>query len=203
MKTLDRTATVVMLAIVMFSSAVFIGCGGSNTPATTRVISTDATANTRLLTNFTGPNSATISGTWTNTTFASTGDVTANVVFDTTTNVVTVVFDINGNVYGGADPAPETFTLDMTDFINTGTATLTFTSAVYGDVSATLTFYTDNTGIFSGTATNAPNAAITNASFSGTFEISGSAVSFTIDTATFDLSGVSITCTDSLTTTIN
>ncbi len=203
MKITKRTVTVVIMAIVMFSAAAFTGCGGSDTSTPTKVISTDATVNKGLLTSFTGPNSVTISGTWTNTTYGSTGDVTVNVVFDATTNVATVVFDIDGNVYGGTDPAPETFTLNMTDFINNGTATLTFTSAVYGDVSATLTFYTDNTGIFSGTATNAPNASVTNASFSGTFEISGSAVSFTIDAAQFDFSGVRITCTSSLTSTIN
>jgi hypothetical protein len=204
MRTLTRGVAALTLAVVMFSPAVFIGCGGSGTPApTTKTISTDSTINKGLLTSFTGPNSVTISGTWTNTTYGSTGDVTANVVFDTTTNVVTVIFDIDGNVYGGTDPAPETFTLNMTDFIRDGTATLTFTSAVYGDVSGTLTFYTDNTGIFSGTATNAPNAAVTNASFSGTFEISGAAVSFAIVSARFDFNGVGITCTDSLTSTIN
>ena len=190
----------VLGAILIFAG---IGCGGSGTPAPTRTISTDATVNKNLITSLTGPNSVTISGTWTNTTYSSTGDVTVNVVFDTTTNVATVNFDIDGNVYGGTDPAAETFTLDMNDFINNGTATLNFTSAIYGDITATLTFYTDNTGVFSGSAANAPNPDVTNATFSGTFEISGSAVSFTIDTARFDYGGVEINCTYSLTTTIN
>lgn len=204
MKTFKRTMAVAILTVVMLSPALFTGCGGSGTPTPpAKTVSTDSTVNKGLLTNFTGPNSVTISGTWTNTTFGSTGDVTANVTFDQATNVATVVFDINGNVYGGADPAPETFVLDMTGFIANGTAVLTFTSAVYGDVSATLTFYTDNTGIFSGTTTNVPNPAVTDASFSGTFEISGSTVSFTIDTAQFKFNGVSVTCTDSLTSTIN
>lgn len=203
MRKIKRKITVMLLVLVIFGPAVFVACGGSGTPAPAKTISIDATVNKNLLTSFTGPNSVTIAGTWTNTTYGSTGDVTVNVVFDTTTNVATINFDIDGNVYGGVDPAPEIFTLNMTDFINNGTATLTFTSAIYGDVTATLTFYTDNTGVFSGTAVNAPNPAVTNASFSGTFEISGSAVSFTIDTAQFDFGGVPITCTSSLTTTIN
>lgn len=197
MKTLRNILVMTILTLALCS------CGGSGTSPTTKTISTNSTVNTNLLTSFTGPNSVTIAGTWTNTTYGSTGEVTANVTFDTTTNIATIAFDINGNVYGGTDPDPETFTLDMTNFIANGTATLNFTSAVYGDISATLTFYTDNTGVFSGTATNAPNPAVTNASFSGTFEISGSAVAFTIDAAQFTFNGVNITCTSNLTTTIN
>lgn len=192
---------VVLGTLVMFSG---INCGGSgSTPAPSKTVSTDATVNKSVLTNFTGPNSVTLSGTWTNNNYSTTGDITANIVFDTTTNVATINLDVTGNVYGRGDPAPETFTLDMTDFINNGTATFNLTSAVYGDITATLTFYTDNTGVFSGTGTNVPNPNVTDASFSGTFEISGSAVSFTIDTAQFYFSGVLITCTDVLTSTIN
>lgn len=194
---------VVILAVAIFCSATLLGCGGSDCNPTPRAISTDATVNKSLLTSFTGPTSATVSGTWTNPTYASTGDVTADVAFNTTTNIVTINFDIDGNVYGGTDPAPETFLLDMTNFINNGTSILTFTSAIYGDVTAAITFYTDNTGEFSGSATNAPNPAVTNAGFSGTFEISGSAVTFTIDTAQFTIGGVNVTCTQNLTTVIN
>lgn len=203
MKNAKGLLMMAILGIAALGTAALAGCGGTNTPAATKTISTNATTNKGLLTNFTGANSVAVAGTWTNTTFGSTGAVTANAAFDSTTNIVTVIFDIDGNVYGGADPAPETFSLDMTDFINNGTGTLAFNSAIYGDVSATLTFYTDNTGTFSGTATNAPSASVTSASFSGTFEISGSAVSFTISTAQFDFNGVTINCTSSLTSTIN
>lgn len=203
MKNINRTVTVVILAIVMTGSAAFTGCGGSGTPAPTKTVSTDSAVNKGLLTSFTGPNSVTLSGTWTNNYYSTTGDITANIVFDQATNIATINLDVTGNVYGGGDPAPETFTLDMTDFITNGTATFNITSAVYGDITATLTFYTDNTGVFSGTGTNVPNPAVTDASFSGTFEISGSTVTFTIDTAQFYFSGVLITCTDVLTSTIN
>ncbi len=202
MKTLQRSAVILTLAVLVCGAAVMAGCGGSDTPAPTQTISTDAVVNKAVLTDFIGPNSVTVSGTWTNTTYGSSGGVTANATMDAA-NVVTVNFDISGNVYGGSDPAPETFVLDMNDFIANGTAVLHMNSAVYGDISATLTFYTDGTGIFTGTAVNAPNPDVTDASFSGTFQASGTAVSFTITSARFTYGGIPITCTSNLTTTIN
>lgn len=203
MKTIPRTATILTLAVLLLGTTVLIGCGGSDTPTPTQTISTDAVANKAVLTDFIGPNSVTVSGTWTNTYYGSTGGVIANATMDAATNVVTVNFDISGNVYGGSDPAPETFVLDMNDFIANGTAVLHFNSAVYGDVSATLTFYTDGTGIFTGSATNVPNPAVTDSSFVGTFQVSGTAVTFTITSARFNYGGIPIVCTSNLTTTIN
>lgn len=202
-------AVVAIVGLATAGCGAFLGLGGvlascgSSYSAATQSVSTNATTNKSLLTDFTGANSVTVAGTWTNVTFGSTGDVTAAITFNATTNIATIVFDIDGSVYGGADPAAETFTLDMTDFINNGTATLTATSAVYGDISVTLTFYTDNTGIFSGTATNEPTGQVTNATFSGTFSVSGSSVSFTINNSNFDFNGVSVTCNNSVTSTIN
>lgn len=206
-----RKTVVGILAISAVSCAVLLGygsmlasCGSSGgTSSTTAAVSTNATTNKSLLTDFTGSNSVTVAGTWTNVTFGTTGDVSAIISFNSTTNVATIVFDIDGSVYGGSDPAAETFTLNMADFITNGTATLTATSAVYGDISVTLTFNNDNTGTFSGTATNEPTGQVTNAAFSGTFLLSGSTVSFTINNSSFDFNGVSVTCSNSVTATIN
>ncbi len=166
-------------------------------------VSTDATANIDLITSFTGSNSVTVSGTWTNETFASTGDVSVNISFDTSTNVVTIIWDIDGNVYGGSDPDPETFTIEMTDLISNGTATLTATSITYGDISVTLTYNTDGTGSFTGTAENEPTGAVENASFSGTFELDGGTVTFTVENSTFVYFGIPITCSNNVSATLN
>lgn len=73
------------------------------------------------------------SGTWNNTTFSSSGAVT--VVVTETAGTLTVNVDMDGGVFGGADPAAENFTATFSGT----TATLTpQTSAVYGDVTATM-----------------------------------------------------------------
>lgn len=73
------------------------------------------------------------SGTWTNTTFSSTGAV--SVVITQAGSDLGFSVDLDGNVFGGANPAAENFTASF----DTSRATLaSTTSAVYGDVTATL-----------------------------------------------------------------
>ena len=165
--------------------------------------STDTTANKNLLTSFTGSNSVTVSGTWTNEYYGSTGDVSVNISFNPSTNVVTIIWDIDGNVYGGADPDPETFTIDMTDLINNGTATLTATSTTYGDISMRMRYNTDGTGAFAGSVVNEPTQAVTNASFSGTFVLSGGTVTFTVADSSFVYYGIPITCSNTVSARLN
>jgi len=202
-----RNRTVALFLVTSFVSlVVFFGCGcGSTTSSNSSAaaVSTNATVNKNLLTSFTGSNSVTMSGTWTNNTFSTTGDVDTIISFNTTTHIATLVFDIDGSVYGGADPAAETFTLNMSNFITNGTDTLTATSATHGDLSVTLTFKDDNTGTFTGTAINEPNGSVTSASFSGSFSISGSTVTVTINNSSFTYLGTPVTCSNSLTTTLN
>ncbi|MFA5800790.1 MAG: hypothetical protein WC840_07645 [Candidatus Peribacteraceae bacterium] len=202
MKSVNKAAAAVLFA-VLFAAAGCGGSGGSGGNPGGGTISTDATANKNLITSFTGANSVTVSGTWTNNTFGTSGNVDANISFNTATNILTFVFNIDGNVYGHGDPAPETFTVDLTDFINNGTMTAHATSATYGDVSITLTYHTDGTGTITGTATNEPTGQVTNAAFSGTFALSGGSVTFSIDSATFTFNGVNVTCSNSVTATIN
>lgn len=91
------------------------GGGGGSTPL-------DATV-------YTG----TWTGTWTNTTFSSTGAVTVTVTENM--GVFTLMFDMDGNVFGGSNPAAETFTAT----IDTNRATLNaVTSTTYGSLTGTL-----------------------------------------------------------------
>jgi len=195
-----------MFAIITLCLIIAVGCFNDDeeTPTTpTLSVSTDATANKALLTDLTGANSVSVAGTWTNNTFGSTGDVATTASFDATTNLGTLIFDIDGGVYGGADPAAETFTVDLSAFITNGTAELNVTSTTYGDVSISLTFYTDNTGGFTGTAINEPSGNVTNAQFSGSFETNGGSVSLVLDDTSFNYNGTQVTCSSSLTMTLN
>jgi len=49
-------------------------------------------------------------GVWNNTTFGSTGSASMQISYNATTKVASITFDVNGNVFGGADPTPETWT---------------------------------------------------------------------------------------------
>ncbi|MBI5852595.1 MAG: hypothetical protein HZB39_16400 [Planctomycetes bacterium] len=72
-------------------------------------------------------------GTWTNTTFSSTG--AANVVVAQNGSDLTFTVDLDGNVFGGANPAAEVFTAIFdTSRVSLGATT----SAVYGDLTGTL-----------------------------------------------------------------
>ncbi|MGE3171053.1 MAG: hypothetical protein AB7O97_00415 [Planctomycetota bacterium] len=73
------------------------------------------------------------SGTWNNTTFSSTGPVTMTVT--QAGDTYTIAFDMGGNVFGGADPALESFTATVSA---TGATLTPTTSAVYGDLTGSL-----------------------------------------------------------------
>ena len=196
-------ALITVLALGLFIAA---GCSSDDDtdPTTpTGTVSTNATANEALLTDLTGANTVTVSGTWTNNTYGSTGDVTAVASFNATTGLADFVFDIDGGVYGGADPAAEMFTVNMADFITNGTTDLNVTSSTYGDVTLTITFYTNNTGVFTGTAINEPSGNVTDARFSGSFETNGGSVTLVLDDTSFNYNGTQVTCSSSLTMTLN
>jgi len=203
--TINRSL-VALIALLSIGLFIIVGCSsdedtGPTTP--TGTISTNSTANEALLTDLTGANSVTAAGTWTNNTYGSTGDVMATASFDAATNFATLVYDIDGGVYGGADPAAEIFTVDLSGFITNGTTELNVTSATYGDVSLTITFFTNNTGLFTGTAINEPSGNVTNAQFSGSFETSGGSVTLVLNDTSFDYNGTHVTCSSSLTMTLN
>jgi hypothetical protein len=115
-------------------------------------------------------------GTWTNTTFMSTGAV--NVTVTESGGVFTLQFDMDGNVFGGANPAAEAFTAT----INTNDATLDVTtSGVYGNLTGTL----NGNGTLTAQGTAIPGSV-------DTFTLTGTCNATTITanvTITFDAGG--------------
>lgn len=84
-------------------------------------------------------------GTWTNTTFSSTGALSATV--SQAGDTFTVQFDMDGNVFGGANPPLESFTATVSAV---NASLVSITSAVYGTLTGTLA--ADGTLNASGTA---------------------------------------------------
>ncbi len=188
------------LATLLMSLAVGgVGCGSSN-PNTGggggggAQVSTDATTNQLLITTFVSQ-FANLAGIWTNNLFGSMGDFTVQSSFDENTGEYTITIDINGNVFGVSNPLPEQFTIPAGDFISNGTMNISLSSATYGDIMGTLTFFDDGTGTFEGTATNIPSGA-TNAQAMGSFTLADGTVIFQVDSMSFDLGGSNITVTN-------
>ncbi len=101
------------------------------------------------------------SGGWQNTTFGSTGDASFLVQLDGSDLTVTV--DLNGNVFGGADPDP----LVLTGVLDEeGTMLSAAGHPTYGDVSLNV----GAGGAISGAATSIPDAFITETGFTGTID---------------------------------
>ncbi len=99
-------------------------------------------------------------GTWTNTTFGSTGAAAIDVKFDRTAFTAAITLTLGGNVFGAPAPAPETFTFPITP---SGVSS-TVKSKTFGDFTVTLnagkaTFKGDNVSArvktFEGTGTYA------------------------------------------------
>ena len=111
-------------------------------------------------------------GSWRNTTFGSTGTITMSVTTDTVQQTMQIRLDVNGNVFGGSDPPAETFNGPYT---TTG-ATLTRTSAVYGNVTVTVT----PTGQISGNATSVPVGTISRLDFTGTATTTTITINYTV-----------------------
>ncbi len=87
-------------------------------------------------------------GTWTNTTFSSTGAAAVTVTKATrAAGDLNFAFDLDGNVFGGSNPASEAFEATVAATAATLTAK---TSSVYGDVTGTL----NGDGAISGSGTN-------------------------------------------------
>jgi len=98
-------------------------------------------------------------GQWNNITFGSTGSTTMTLTSDVTNMTAQMILDMNGNVLGGADPAP--MTLD-------GTYTDTeFTVSATTDLFGEFTLSVDNLGVLTGQGINIPNTFIDRVDFSG------------------------------------
>jgi hypothetical protein len=142
-----------------FVIAVMAACGSSSTSAPSAPVATAAPATTAAPTVAAttarpatpAPTVATTfedgryAGTWTNTTFGSTGSAAIDVKLDRTAFTVAVTVTLGGNVFGAPAPAPETFTFPITA---TGVS-FTGKSKTFGDLAVTMkdgkaTFKGDN-----------------------------------------------------------
>jgi hypothetical protein len=99
-------------------------------------------------------------GTWKNATFSTQGTETMTIAVDTVAQTMNITLDVNGSVFGGADPAPETLT---TTYTLTG-ATFSKSSPVFGNLTLTIS----PAGTLSGAATSVPTAGISRVDFTGT-----------------------------------
>jgi hypothetical protein len=101
-------------------------------------------------------------GSWTNTTFGSTGP--ANAVVDVVGNLITFTLDLDGNVFGGSNPTP----LVVTGTRNPdGSATFNPVLAhpTYGDVTGGLS----STGGITANGVNVPGPTVSSVSLTGQF----------------------------------
>ena len=112
------------------------------------------------------------SGTWKNNTFSTQGTETMAIAVDTVAQTMNITLDVNGSVFGGSDPAPETLS---TTYALTG-ATFTKTSPVFGNISLSIT----PAGTLTGSATNVPGGSITRVDFTGTVTPTLITVNYTI-----------------------
>ena len=117
-----------------------VACGGGNTAAKTKSTPTPTPTPTPSPspTLDVGAQAAAAAGTykgsWKNTTFGSTGTVTAVISVDQATLVVSAQLTVTGNVFGGAQPPTETFSGKVDP---AGSLGFSGHSATYGDFTIT------------------------------------------------------------------
>ena len=110
-------------------------------------------------------------GSWHNNTFGSSGAATLAVTLDATGTKMTWTIAVQGNVFGGAAPPPETFT----GVVNATGVTLSGTSVSFGNLLLTI----DRNGAVSGSGTNLNNPNVSRFDFSGTWTQGGFNLTYT------------------------
>ncbi len=111
-------------------------------------------------------------GSWTNTTFASSGSVLLRLSFDLPNQAVQATIDLGGNAFGGADPPPQTLTGALTD----SGIVFAGTSPALGTYSVTI----DGFCSLSGSLTALPSPAIASVEFSGKATPAGIEAAYTV-----------------------
>ena len=111
-------------------------------------------------------------GSWYNTTFGSSGAAKLTLSYTPATETLQATVDLDGNVFGGSNPPPATFTaaLGGSGFVFTGSA------ASYGQVSTTI----DTHGIITGTLTAVPTGGISSVDLRGSVVSGVMGVQYTI-----------------------
>ena len=111
-------------------------------------------------------------GSWMNTTFSTTGPISAVVTVNSAAKTYSAVVTIGGNVFGGSAPPPQTFSGSFSD--TTG-VTYSGTSSVFGDLSFTISPF----GAIQGSAMNVPGPNVSSLTFSGSVTPTTITVSYT------------------------
>lgn len=112
-------------------------------------------------------------GSWDNTTFATTGSMTWDITADPSARTVDITVDVGGRFFGGPGGPPESIKLThLADGVIKGT------SSAFGDVAGTIT----PGGALSITLTNIPGGVISNVEIRGTFTGSNTiSMTYTVD----------------------
>lgn len=163
---------------------VIVSCGGTTATSTatpTAAITSAAPATTaasaattaKPATSTPAPlfTDATFTGTWTNTTFGSTGNATFDVKVNASAATLAITITLTGNVFGAPAPAPESFTIPISA---TG-ATYTGKSKTFGDVTATLK---DGTITFKGE--NVPGGRVKTIDGTGTYATTAITMNYSV-----------------------
>jgi hypothetical protein len=139
-----------------------LACGGESTspaspkptptPTPTPIPKVSATPDLLILAAFL---EGRYSGTWNNTTFGTSGPVTADVKVDRTSGTVSLTLTLGGNVFGAPPPPQETFTIKP----DPAQSTFTGRSATFGDVTASFAL-AGTQGTFNMKGGNVPNPRV-------------------------------------------
>lgn len=125
------------------------------------------------------PAATVYSGQWNNTTFNSFGDATFIVCVDTVGGTFSITIDLDGNVFGFADPGP----VVMSGALNPdGSADINLPGdPIFGDLTGSIS----DTGAVAITADNLPSPGtgefIAGASVTGTFDATTIALNYQVD----------------------
>jgi len=150
--------------LAALAAAGVVACGGassapsSSAAVTTTTPSSTATANGNDAYPTVAALAGLYSGTWTNTTFGSSGTIKWTVMANASARSVTIVINVTGNVFGGQAPAPESITLTH---LNQGV--IKGTSSGFGSVDGTV----QPDGSINVTLTNIPGGRVTTVTISG------------------------------------
>lgn len=115
-------------------------------------------------------------GTWTNTTFSSTGGMTVTIA-DNSDGTFDVTVDLDGNVGGQGDPAPQTITVAVA---NDGTVTFS-DNILMGLVSDLMDVNVSSTGDINVSIPSIPLAGFTTFSATGTINATDANVNYTVN----------------------
>jgi len=110
-------------------------------------------------------------GSWHNNTFGTSGPATLAVALDPTGTQMTWTIAVQGNVFGGAAPPPETFTGTVT----VGGITLSGTSVSFGQLQLNI----DPNGVVTGSGTNVNSPNVSGFIFSGNWTAGGFSLTYT------------------------